>query len=277
MPAHAADGVTVYVPGATGGQWQWGIPGRDNPALMAGDGHASVVLDRLGHGTSGRPPGNDMCAGSEADVLHQIVGALRSGDYSAGVAFSRVAAAGHSLGSAVVQVEAESYHDVDAIVLTGWGSTAVAAASPEFIARIGSRVVVSCASDEDGWIDQWPSPAAEAGDLFHDPDAEVLDAVEDAVEPESCGSLESIGAIFIAGGDAAQMATIDAEVLVINGEHDMAFDPAVTHVQQYRYPSSPDADAVVVPDAGHTFMIERPETAAVFRTVVGTWLAYRGF
>lgn len=69
---------------------------------------------------------------------------------------------------------------------------------------------------------------------------------------------------------------IDVPVLILNGEHDFGFDPTATHLERFRYPRSPDVDAVVIPDAGHTFMIERPATAQVFRTIVGTWLARRG-
>ena len=56
-------------------------PRYDYAAALARAGHASVVIDRLGYGASGHPDGNQTCLGAQADIAHQIVGKLRSGDY----------------------------------------------------------------------------------------------------------------------------------------------------------------------------------------------------
>jgi len=93
------------------------------------NGPSSVAIVSSGSRRGIRTPSEnlthrDSCTGSEADVAHQIVGALRSGSYRiggrAGVPFSRVALAGHSTGSIIAQVEAYSFRDIDALVITAY-------------------------------------------------------------------------------------------------------------------------------------------------------------
>jgi pimeloyl-ACP methyl ester carboxylesterase len=234
----------------------------------------------LGHGESlPRPPGTAKCVGSEADVLHQLVTKLRSGDYVAGAdrppQFDAVATVGHSMGSLVALVESYSYDDTGALVLTGAAHQITAARRTAVALGHAVPQIAQCPADEDGWFYQWPSPQAEASDIFYDPDPRVVDALKSAVEEESCTVQETTG--FGLLWDQAFTPMVDVPVLVANGEHDFFFDPTATYLERYRYPSSPDVDTVVVPDAGHTYMIERPDTARAFRAVVGTWLTRRGF
>jgi len=281
IPSAGAQAITIYTPGATGGQWEWAVnvPGLDNPRIMAEDGHASLVIDRLGHGSSGRPPGLQMCVGSEADVLHQIVGMLRSGEYRylSGEAsvptFRRVATAGISLGSAVSQIEAYSYHDTDALVLLGYGNQIARAST--FFPDIAPQAP-NCLTSADGYYWEWATPQDEAADVFYMPDPRVISEVTTSVEREACGSNATVlQALFV--WDQAFVATINVPVLIATGEYDAVFTPESTALQPHRYVSSPDAQGVVIPDAGHGFEIERPDTAKVFRSVVGSWLARRGF
>jgi pimeloyl-ACP methyl ester carboxylesterase len=279
-PANAK-AITVYTPGATGGQWEWSVnvPGLDNPRIMAEQGHASLVIDRLGHGTSGRPKGLQMCVGSEADVLHQIVGKLRSGEYrflsgrGPVPRFERVATAGISLGSAISQIEAYSYHDTDALVILGWADQITRACS--FLPDIAPQAP-SCLTSTDGYYWEWATPQDEAGDVFYDPERRVVGEVIASVEREACGSNATVLQPLFAW-DQAFVPTINVPVLIANGEYDKLFTPESTVLQPHRYLSSPDAEAVVIPDAGHCWELERPETAKVFQSLVGAWLDRRGF
>jgi dienelactone hydrolase len=96
----------------------------DTAAQLARRGHVSVVIDMLGYGTSGDPPGDMVCDGGLADIAHQIVSQLRSGCYrlgkGRGIAFRRVALFGFSSGGTVAEVEAYSFRDIDALALLGW-------------------------------------------------------------------------------------------------------------------------------------------------------------
>jgi pimeloyl-ACP methyl ester carboxylesterase len=133
--------VTVYVHGGetNGLFWHFRIrPAYDYAAEMARLGHASVVLDMLGYGASDIPNGSDVCYGSLADTVHQIIGELRTGLYDTGArptpSFSRVALATHSGNGPTAEIEAYSFDDIDALIVAGWvdhplsGQLAVAAA-----------------------------------------------------------------------------------------------------------------------------------------------------
>lgn len=75
-------------------------------------GHATFAVDRVGYGRSGHPPAADVDIHSGAFVAHQLVQALRE-------RFPKVILAGHSYGSSTALLEASTYGDVDALLITG--------------------------------------------------------------------------------------------------------------------------------------------------------------
>ncbi|WP_308014431.1 alpha/beta hydrolase [Nocardia coffeae] len=82
-------------------------------------GYATLVVDRLGNGSSTHPPGLSLNAEDTSEPLHGIVQSLRHG--LAGAApFAKVVTVGHSLSSGTSVMEASKYHDVDAVALTGY-------------------------------------------------------------------------------------------------------------------------------------------------------------
>ena len=90
-------------------------------AAAAKAGYATVAIDRIGNGESSQPPSLAVTIDSNASVVHQVVQALRHGSVRGphgNVRFSRVALVGHSYGSIVSFIEADRYHDVDALLLT---------------------------------------------------------------------------------------------------------------------------------------------------------------
>jgi hypothetical protein len=169
--------IAVYVHSASvSGQRLWrfdAVPGYDWPAEMAKLGHASLVIDQLGWGQSGHPPGDKVCIGAEADILHQIVTQLRQGQYvvegGMPVAYSHVALVGHSGANLIIQVEAYSWHDVDGLVVLGWSDPPVSTA----LARILPGIAITCAlggkpknadgSGPPGYVSSWPTPEAPCG------------------------------------------------------------------------------------------------------------------
>jgi pimeloyl-ACP methyl ester carboxylesterase len=80
---------------------------------------ATLSIDRIGSGLSSKPPGVENTISAQADVLRQVIAAVRNG-LAGGVRFFRVVLIGHSLGSVVAGYEAARYGDVDAVVLTGY-------------------------------------------------------------------------------------------------------------------------------------------------------------
>jgi pimeloyl-ACP methyl ester carboxylesterase len=81
--------------------------------------YATLTIDRVGSGMSSHPPGAENTIDAQADVLHQVVEAVREGTDQLPT-FSRIVLVGASLGSVVCGVEATRYGDVDAVVLSAY-------------------------------------------------------------------------------------------------------------------------------------------------------------
>ncbi|MEV5649262.1 alpha/beta hydrolase [Nocardia sp. NPDC052254] len=86
---------------------------------MNAAGYATLVVDRLGNGTSTHPPSETLSATATAQNLHDIVQAAKHGIGGA-APFGKVVTVGHSLTSGTSIMEATQYHDVDGLLLTGY-------------------------------------------------------------------------------------------------------------------------------------------------------------
>jgi pimeloyl-ACP methyl ester carboxylesterase len=132
LPAKGnATTVQVLEPGATYNAGYWDPP-VDGGAYSYVDhataaGYATLALDRVGTGLSGHPASTLVTGTGEAQVVHEVITQLHTGH--AGVSrFDRVALVGHSLGSLISVIEASTYHDEQAVILTGWSTSIDAAA-----------------------------------------------------------------------------------------------------------------------------------------------------
>ncbi len=106
----------VLVPGGTYNAVYWDI-GYDPQVLsyreaMNEAGIATVAVDRLGSGRSSRPLSTLVTLATQAQAVHAVIQSLRP-------RFSKLVLVGHSIGSAIVMTEAATYHDEDAVVITG--------------------------------------------------------------------------------------------------------------------------------------------------------------
>lgn len=119
VPA-GARAVQVLVPGGLYNRSYWDIQvhrqTRNFRLAMNNAGYATLAIDRLGSGESSRPPSVLLTALTQADAVHQVIQALRSGERGPG--FGTVIIAGHSLGSAIAIIEAANHHDVDGVLVT---------------------------------------------------------------------------------------------------------------------------------------------------------------
>jgi pimeloyl-ACP methyl ester carboxylesterase len=121
QPGRPASTVLVLVPGGTYTSGYWDLPANlglvSFRAGMNDLGYATLAIDRLGTGRSSKPVSALLTTLTQAGVLHQLVGKLRTGEIGPG--YPKVIVGGHSLGAAISLVEAATYHDVDGVLSAG--------------------------------------------------------------------------------------------------------------------------------------------------------------
>jgi pimeloyl-ACP methyl ester carboxylesterase len=275
--------ITMYLYGYEGGEWNWDlkrVPSYDYAAKMAKLGQVSLTLDELGYGASGRPrDGNLTCQGALADMAHQIIGELRSGDYSLGggrgVRFTTVVLAGHDVGGQVAEIEAYSYHDINGLILATW-------ADQGFTPWIIERSAIA-AND---WCTTSPLEASPGSPtsyvhfasakefrtlLFHNADPRVIARTSRLRNPNPCGIMRS-GPIAVQF-DPAKTQSVTVPLLDIYGAEDTLVWSHAGEAQQQDNFGSEDKMTVFVPDAGHFPMFER--SAPLFRSAIASWLDSR--
>ncbi len=287
--------VTLYVHPGTGGEYFWhlrDVPAYDHITEMAKLGHASIAFDLPGYDSSGHPFGFLACVGGYADIIHQIVVALRSGDYAMGdgpgLAFSRLALAGLSSGGLMAEA-ASAFGDVDALFLSGWadalitsgGFLAGEAIDPTngyFDCGSGGEPVEDDGSGATGYAYTWAhgdfgSPQAkQVHDVFHDVDPAVVEATLRLINRDPCGLLYSVGQAIAVNNVFAQ--TYQFPVLVVCGDHDLVtVQDCELHAQ--RFVLSGDVQYSTIPETGHVGHVER--NAPVYRATMSDWLTARGF
>ncbi|HET9770526.1 MAG TPA: alpha/beta hydrolase [Acidimicrobiia bacterium] len=275
-PAAALDGAkaaTLYLHAVTFGEYYWrfkGVPGYDYASIMAGHGHVSVTIDRLGYGSSPRPEGNaGTCFGSEADVAHQIVEQLKSGKYGLEghdpVAFKKVFTAGSSVGGMVAHIEAYNTNSTDGILNFGWGDHNIS----QYAFEEYNDLMKRCFEGGDPGTPGYAAFARNSRDrfYFHSAPPEVRKAVP-APNPDPCGQARSIPpGIF---NDEVNLARIDVPVLLVFGDKDAIFSPDAARQQASRYFGSPEVTLEMIPDTSHFPILEAtlPTTVAA----VDKWL-----
>lgn len=275
--------VTVYVPSfGFSSYWRFGaVPGYDHAAAMAEAGHVSLVYDPLGYGASDKPPGMDRCLGAAADVLHQVIGALRSGDYRVDggtpVVADKVVVASHTSGALITQPEAYSYGDVDGLIVHSWADSGFTAS----FAQNTVQASLACATGGEpvegdsgpGLYTFIPPRDRFVGTYFHDADPAVVAAAAAGQRRAPCGDFASAG---VGNGlNQVLMGDVTAPVLLVYGEQDALWDhPAAGEQQRDRFTGAPSTDLVVVPGAGSAVALER--SAPTLRSTVAGWLCAKG-
>lgn len=133
--ATGATPVVVLVPGLASSTANWDFDTHFSVARnLAQAGYVVVSYDRLGFARSPYPSnGNRLPADHHRNMLHELVGAVKSGNYATApspdctgvnaapgagtqVGHPTVAVMGHSAGAAIVEGYAGQYHDVAAVV-----------------------------------------------------------------------------------------------------------------------------------------------------------------
>jgi pimeloyl-ACP methyl ester carboxylesterase len=277
-PGNPARAVVLSLHGLGFGEFFWSfdaVAGYNWAQQVAARGIASVVIDRIGYGRSGRPPGSQSCIGAQADVAHQVVQALRSGSYGMDgghpLSFGRVGIAGHSAGGAISQIEAYSFHDVDAVMVLSYADLGPSLRTLGTLTQ--ATVVCLGGGSPPGHAPFGQSDADFQALMFHNADPAVVTAVTAMRNPEPCGDDASL--IAAIATDVREVPTITVPVLIVLGDHDAVFPPPAQESQRRLFRGSNDVTTETIPDTGHALTVERSIGAT--REAFVSWLCLHSF
>lgn len=270
------DLATLYLHGLSFGEFFYrprAKPDYDYAQAQARNGHASVVVDRLGYGRSGVPDGRQVCVGSRADMAHQMVRKLRSGRYQVDGAskptFGKVVLAGHSYGGQIAQVEAYSFGDVAGLVVLGYADRV----QSDVLRSAGAYAAGVCATGGQsfkGHLGYAPfgPPSGAAAALFSSAGPRVKNAVLPKLSIDPCGDTASFAAATAV--DLQRVGSIKVPVLVVAGADDALFPRPAAPDQAALFTSSRKVKQVTLARTGHAFTFESGRTRLV--KVVDGWL-----
>jgi hypothetical protein len=266
---------TLYLHGAGTGEWYWrnDVAGFHYTEELARRGQISVTIDRLGYGTSDQPNGYGLCVGGQADITHQIMLQLRSGQYATGgkvpaPAFDSVFLAGQDTGAQIAEITAYSFEDAAGLVLMSWADRGLASqANARFMSALAT-CMQTLGNDEEprdptgyAYLDVGRKPFIDNN--FGDARPDVTDATRQSRTP--CGEIGSrIEATVI---DRRHTPGIAVPVLTVRGEFDAVLaDGAKPDV----FPAAATHDSFTVPGAGD--FVALGSAAGQLHTAVTNWL-----
>jgi alpha-beta hydrolase superfamily lysophospholipase len=273
---------TLYLHDLQAGEWYWrtDVPGYHFAEEMAARGHASVTVDRPGHGASGGLNGYFSCVGIQADIATQIVAQLRTGSYTladgridsgaAPPAFGSVTVAGHGSGAQIAELAAMTGAP-DGLVLLGWAD---AGRTERFMTRAFANLS-SCMQQVGP--DQSPTSAGGHSELelgaarflqtnFAAGDPAVRAAAAAQRQPHAC---KEIASMFEGISVALRgIGGIAVPVLGVYGERDALVRGGAEHVALFT--GAPDAELVTVPGSGHYLGLD--DGARQVHDAVAGWL-----
>jgi pimeloyl-ACP methyl ester carboxylesterase len=265
VPPGGSSTVMVLVPGATYNHTYWDFPYQPQiynfrQALNA-DGYATFAVDRLGTGDSSRPPSAALSATVQAVAVHDVISALRAGQIG-GTAFPKVIVGGHSLGSAIAIIEAATFNDDSAVLLTGWShflnevNLAGLLASATYPAALDPKFAGQ--GYDPGYLTTRPG---QRGTYFYAPqttDPDVL--AEDDATKDVVSTTEAADAVGVAAA-TPYSTLIKAPVLIADGQLDaLVCTPAINNCANAQALKATEAPyflstsclkTYVLPNAGH--------------------------
>ena len=259
-PNHAID---ILVHGSTYNRayWNWPINTSaysyvDNTLLS---GRATFAYDNLGAGLSSHPLSSTVTVDAEAYALHQVIAWVHGQ-----LGYGTVHVIGHSLGSIIAVDESATYHDEEALVLTGYthglNAAHAAATGNAFYAASSDPQFASLGLDP-GYLTTVPGIR---GTLFYssiaDPDIIAYDEAHKDTLPVAAPTTGTAQILAPADGNIANSVTVP--VLEVLGQEDYFYcgtgsnidctDPAAVKAFDSPYFNhAPSLTVQVTPFSGH--------------------------
>ena len=235
-------------------------------ARAASAGYATLAIDRLGDGTSSKPPAALVTLDRGAHVLHQVVQALRAGRLGSGALGGTpgsVVTVGHSYGSFTAAREASAYDDVDAVVLSGWSSLVAPGALVIGGDDLTAAQLDPITASQHAPLGYLTTVAGRRAEIFFnaahtDPGVLAFDeSIKQTVTAGEVATLVPQLPITTQG--------IRVPVLIANGSQDLLFCTLPDTCRDARsfdesqrpfFPASPCLTAFVLPQAGHDLNLD---------------------
>ncbi|GAB2775291.1 alpha/beta hydrolase [Amycolatopsis magusensis] len=277
------DAVQLLVHGGTYNSAYWDLPHAPERYSyqrdMAAHGYATFAMDQLGAGSSGKPLSPQLLLPAAAKAVHEVVGHLRAGSVG-GHAFDKVVLVGHSVGSGVVAAEAATYHDVDAVILSGITHLP---AIP--VLALGVAFGLQPAFAEPRFLGSdllyfTTRPGSRSWLFYHQPNADpAVIAADEATKDQV--SVPGMGTVAVFGIVLPVTKAIDVPVFQAVGAKDVLFCGVLAlrdcstaeklHAQEAPY-YGPAAklSTYVLPEAGHSLALHR--NASAYRDATRSWL-----
>jgi len=275
--------VQLTIPGATYGHSYWDFPYQPQTysyvRAMNAAGYSTFNIDRIGTGLSSHPNLSlvDVTLQTNAYVVHEIVQALRSG-LIGNQSFARVLLVGHSLGSAVVWLEAGTYHDVDGVIITGLLHLPNAIGLAHLFATLYPAALdARFASAGYGVGYLTTEPGTRGQDFYYAPgiDPNVVATDEATKETATDGEIATFAPLLVDGISAQ----ITVPVLLVVGQQDGTMcgllatncSSAATVLQAEAPYYAPQArlQAAVIPNSGHDLTLH--EAAPLYFAATLAW------
>jgi pimeloyl-ACP methyl ester carboxylesterase len=225
-------------------------------------GYTTLLFDRLGTGDSSKPPALLLDVPTHAWVVHQLVTKLHAGQIG-GTAFPKIVLIGHSLGAATAEVEASTYHDVNAVVASDWLHLPLGLSIPDVLATMAPVHLTTprFANRPLGYLTTLPGARARNFYQAGDADPQVI-SIDEATK--DTGTENEV--ITVALTLPATTQGITVPVLLATGENDTLFcgpatpcaDAKTLKVREGLFFSHPAClTTYVLPAAGHDINLHR--------------------
>lgn len=266
----ACAGVLLLQHGLSYGAWGWNFPLESETysiqAALAAAGYASVAIDRLGYGRSTHPNGHLLTVQGYAAMTAQIVDALRAGTYLGDEhpSFEKVGLVGHSAGTEVSELTA-ALTGADLLIATAYTHFPSARIVQDFFTGDYPRALTADREEFGG------TEAGRTEYMYHLPNADPAIVARD----NELRDLTPSGEIFTIGPQPSRyvMHRITAPTLLVLAEHDILFEVSNAPLEAALFVGVEDLTTMIVPNAGHTFMLHR--NAPATQAAMIAWLDAR--
>jgi pimeloyl-ACP methyl ester carboxylesterase len=236
-------------------------------------GFATLSIDRLGAGSSSRPPSAEVTLDNGSVALHGVVSQLRSGELT-GSAFKNVVWIGHGFGNIYAWKYAARYSDIDAYVVTSY----LHKMKPSWSAHGNKALIPAGGQLDSGYLTTAPGTR---GDLFYNSNADPAVIAEDEKHKDTLTvtELQQSAELGTLPPDQAPSASIRVPTLLMIGQDDNVFcgppdglDCAEGNVYATEKPYYPEAELTVevIPQTGHASLLHR--TAPQAQKTILHWI-----